>query len=718
MSISIRSFPGRVLASMAWLVLIPALGGPAYATCVQHTWTQAYSAANPTTIRIKAANFACASAAPSYCEGPWTIVASIQWPVLDGTPVYLQIDPSLTNGQWYLLWLDAAFTQPVDSAPPASYAASCNGVDLAPGHAVCGNDIKEGVEQCDGIDAADCPGLCNGSCECPPPVCGNDVIELGEECEPGDVTECVTGQCQDDCLCVPPPYDKVSCFQHLWDPSHATNPYSTLQFKWGCNGFTPAQWDLIPGASSCAELDGQAMTIVESDWESLNGRFVYLDGAGVVGDEWFLMWADEARTIPVLPTAAEAASAPDPGYLFACYGGGLAAGHVDIHPCGNGTLDAGEACDDGNTSDDDACLSTCVEATCGDGYVWAGQEDCDDAGESATCNSDCTSAVCGDAKWNVTAGESCDDGGDSVTCDSDCTPAFCGDGTVNAVAGEACDDAGESAACNVDCSIASCGDAILNVTAGESCDDGGESASCDADCTLAVCGDAVVNATAMEFCDDGDDNGAGLRFCLGDCSGIDAGLCTDVPAADCKGLDAGRSRIMLRKSHKPRNDRLALHLRRVAATELAEFGNPLLDDPIMNVCVYDSSTALQPLLVTAIPSRLDCGDPTCWQPAGRGDTARYKYRLGGGLPYGVYLAELEPGVDGRTSLQIKALGSEVAAPLGLPVPDLPLELPATAQVLVDDGTEVRCWQAVFETPKKNDAHVFKAKGPEVSTLPE
>jgi len=45
--------------------------------------------------------------------------------------------------------------------------------------------------------------------------------------------------------------------------------------------------------------------------------------------------------------------------------------------CGNGILDPGEQCDDGNTFDDDDCLSTCVLAICGDGFVDKRDEDCD-----------------------------------------------------------------------------------------------------------------------------------------------------------------------------------------------------------------------------------------------------------------------------------------------------------------------------------------------------
>jgi len=48
---------------------------------------------------------------------------------------------------------------------------------------LCGNDLVETPEQCDGTDSAACAGLCQSDCTCPAPVCGNDVIEDGEECD-------------------------------------------------------------------------------------------------------------------------------------------------------------------------------------------------------------------------------------------------------------------------------------------------------------------------------------------------------------------------------------------------------------------------------------------------------------------------------------------------------------------------------------------------------
>jgi cysteine-rich repeat protein len=62
--------------------------------------------------------------------------------------------------------------------------------------------------------------------------------------------------------------------------------------------------------------------------------------------------------------------------LSAC-GGSNSTSEGAFAQCGNGRLDSGELCDDGNTSDTDDCISTCVPASCGDGVVEAGVEDCD-----------------------------------------------------------------------------------------------------------------------------------------------------------------------------------------------------------------------------------------------------------------------------------------------------------------------------------------------------
>lgn len=110
--------------------------------------------------------------------------------------------------------------------------------------------------------------------------------------------------------------------------------------------------------------------------------------------------------------------------------------------CGDGIVDDGEECDDGDANADDAeCTSLCTVAVCGDGFVLADVEACDDAGESEACNFDCTPAVCGDGQVNPTAGEECEDQNDDNTddCLDSCLAATCGDGFVWAD-NEACDD--------------------------------------------------------------------------------------------------------------------------------------------------------------------------------------------------------------------------------------------------------------------------------------
>jgi cysteine-rich repeat protein len=145
------------------------------------------------------------------------------------------------------------------------------------------------------------------------------------------------------------------------------------------------------------------------------------------------------------------------------------------HVCGNGVLDPGEECDDGNLIDDDACRATCVKAKCGDGVVQAGEE-CDDGNDIDT-------DACVHCKKNV-----------------------CGDGFVFAGV-EACDDGNTKSGdgCRGDCQkVETCGDRILDD--GEACDDGNTNPndgcdSCHATTWTAavVAGDVAADATTVEL---------------------------------------------------------------------------------------------------------------------------------------------------------------------------------------------------------------------------
>ncbi|MFT4703576.1 MAG: cysteine-rich repeat protein, partial [Bradymonadia bacterium] len=216
--------------------------------------------------------------------------------------------------------------------------------------------------------------------------------------------------------------------------------------------------------------------------------------------------------------------------------------------CGNGTVDPGEGCDDGNTTPGDDCDAACqieqvVGEVCGNG-VQEGAEQCDDGNTTPDdgCSSDCMTepGVCGDNTLNT--GEECDDGNtaDGDGCSSTCTTeASCGDGTVDA--DEECDDGNnvDGDGCEADCTLVpgTCGDGNVDAAAGEQCDNGAANSNTDADacredCMLASCGDDVVDTG--EDCDGGDD-------CQADCSISAAASCLDADAIDLavEGTPAG-----------------------------------------------------------------------------------------------------------------------------------------------------------------------------------
>jgi cysteine-rich repeat protein len=111
--------------------------------------------------------------------------------------------------------------------------------------------------------------------------------------------------------------------------------------------------------------------------------------------------------------------------------------------CGDGDLDPGETCDDGNTNNGDGCSAQCqIEVP-----------------------------VCGDGNVDPEIGEECDDGNtvDGDGCSANCTiEPYCGDGTVDP--GEQCDDGnntngdGCSASCEIENEAPVCDDATAAIS--------------------------------------------------------------------------------------------------------------------------------------------------------------------------------------------------------------------------------------------------------------
>lgn len=222
--------------------------------------------------------------------------------------------------------------------------------------------------------------------------------------------------------------------------------------------------------------------------------------------------------------------------------------------CGDGVLEIGEACDDGNRRPNDGCSPSCV-VECGDGLVGA-EELCDTAiasGEPGSCPSSCDDgeACTRDTLLGVgcTArcfstdvtrpgdGDGCCPTGASSLTDDDCAIA-CGNGLLEA--GELCDTgiatgAGscptgcdDGAVCTTDRLLEAGGCAarcewaeITAAASGDGCCPAGATVASDTDCSPA-CGDGVFTPATGELCDTGIVSGPGS--CPSSCD--DGMVCT------------------------------------------------------------------------------------------------------------------------------------------------------------------------------------------------
>lgn len=239
--------------------------------------------------------------------------------------------------------------------------------------------------------------------------------------------------------------------------------------------------------------------------------------------------------------------------------------------CGDGIVQAGEECDDGNSDNGDTCLNDCTEARCGDGILnrtfgeelftsprvtdFDGVEGyiCDDgascpAGTSpGTCELEERSSapehgICQSLGFEyattVTWGGGL--GGSEAPMlhalnwecfDFFCIAGFfidhednCSDFEMLAeigcagIVGEGCDDGDANAAtadaCRPDCTLPFCGDGITD--SAEECDDANRITDdgCSNDCLLPQCGDGVLNGD--EECDDANDEDTDA--CRNDCT--------------------------------------------------------------------------------------------------------------------------------------------------------------------------------------------------------
>jgi cysteine-rich repeat protein len=209
--------------------------------------------------------------------------------------------------------------------------------------------------------------------------------------------------------------------------------------------------------------------------------------------------------------------------------------------CGDGVMDVGEECDDGNTAGGEGCSSSChVELgwycptpgqpcvslhACGNGFL-SPEEACDDGNSAGGdgCSADCRTVEPG---WRCPAVDRpcirlCEPDGGFCAGGSAEVGSTCGNGIVES--GEDCDDGSDPnrtphnddnayGGCTTQCAYGgSCGDGIINGP--EACDDGrgnldlyGEPGCSFLCAKAAYCGDGIVQVSEGEECDVGPANG-------------------------------------------------------------------------------------------------------------------------------------------------------------------------------------------------------------------
>jgi cysteine-rich repeat protein len=216
--------------------------------------------------------------------------------------------------------------------------------------------------------------------------------------------------------------------------------------------------------------------------------------------------------------AVDPGEACDDGNTASC--DGCSAG-CDVESCGDGILctGTGEQCDDGNIAGCDGCSPACQTEFCGDGVICPSEGESCDPPQCGVCGPTCTAGpTCGDGILDPTCAETCDDG-NALTCDGcspACQPESCGDGTVCTSQGEQCDPpagGGACPTCTPTCQNGPvCGNGLIDAACGETCDDGNNT-PCDGctGCQVDTCGDGITCPALGEQCDDA--NGAACDGC-------------------------------------------------------------------------------------------------------------------------------------------------------------------------------------------------------------
>ncbi len=344
--------------------------------------------------------------------------------------------------------------------------------------------------------------------------------------------------------------------------------------------------------------------------------------------------------------------------------------------CGNGAMNSGEDCDDGDVLDQDCCSPTCQfdppsYGCYGDGTVCTADR-CDGSG---TCVS-----------TPGPANERCERDSNSCTddiCDASgvCTHPILPAGSTCAIDFNVCTDdvCDAGGTCQPVNNTAACDD-FNTCTVGDTCAAG----ACVPGTTFAPVGvrcDADANYCTVDACAVG-----GVCANVG-CSLCCGGLgCTPELESTCTPPTEPSAKLQIKhREQDPSLDRLLWKGGHGGATSTADFGNPLTTTSY-ELCVYETGAAQLFLGYRAgVAAGGTCAGRPCWKATG---SSGYSYRDPEHTPDGLELIRLKSGPAGTAGMLVKGKGSH----LGLLRPDIQLTLPLTVQL---KGSNGKCWSADF-----------------------
>ncbi len=278
-----------------------------------------------------------------------------------------------------------------------------------------------------------------------------------------------------------------------------------------------------PDVFVCHSNSDEILDILAPDWRTtspqLGGGVAHFGGTSAAspyaaGQAALLLEADPSLTPGEIRTLLK-----NNGPLVTNADNGLSFRRSEIEAalssltvCGDGSIDFGEQCDDGNVADGDCCSSICefelAGSSCEDGDACTDVDQCDglgtcSAGPGLDCDdaNSCTNDSCnaGIGCVNTHNTNACDDGNACTTAD------VCALGTCTGGAPVTCEDANE---CTNDTCDSGIGCVFANNTA--ACDDGDTCTTLDV-CTLGICvGGSAPDCGDANLCtDDSCDPGMG-----------------------------------------------------------------------------------------------------------------------------------------------------------------------------------------------------------------